>query len=116
MKHSGTHAFFLPLVGLLLAACTATPPPPTPPPALSVQQTAASALNARPEFPGFKLVVRKGEEYYCQTRNPTGSRARVVEACYTREQMRKMAANNEDFFKQAGANGSHDALRTDSPR
>jgi hypothetical protein len=53
---------------------------------------------------------------YCQKRSPTGSRARVVEACYTRDQMRKMADNNEDFFKQAGANGSHDSLRTDSPR
>lgn len=77
---------------------------------------AAAAATGRPEFPGFVLTVRRGEELYCQKRNPTGSRARVVEACYTRDQMLKMAANSDDYFKQAGANGSHDSLRTDSPR
>ena len=60
-------------------------------------------------------MIRKGEELYCQKRNPTGSRARVVEACYTRDQMVKMAANNDDFFKQAASNGSLDILRTDTP-
>lgn len=103
--------------GLLLAACATTPPPATPP--SSPSQTAAlaaAASSGRPEFPGFTMVVRRGEELYCQKRNPTGSRARVIEACYTRDQMVKMAENNDEFFRQAGANSSHDSLRTDSPR
>jgi hypothetical protein len=101
----------------LLAACATAPSSPSPPPtAAQTAALAAAAQSGRPEFPGFVLTVRKGEELYCQKRNPTGSRARVVEACYTRDQMLKMAANADDFFKQAGANGSHDSLRTDSPR
>ena len=115
MKHSSQGTSLVLSTSLLLVSCAATPPTPAPAPP-SAQETAAAALSARPEFPGFNLVVRRGEELYCQKRNPTGSRARVVEACYTRDQMRKMAENNEDFFKQAGANGSHDSLRTDSPR
>jgi hypothetical protein len=119
MNHSNKTGAATAVTGLalLLAACAATPPAPTPP--QTSAQTAAMAVAAqsgRPEFPGFVLTVRKGEELYCQKRNPTGSRARVVEACYTRDQMLKMAANADDFFKQAGANGSHDSLRTDSPR
>jgi hypothetical protein len=106
-----------PGIALVLASC-ATTPSPTPAPSTPAQTAAlaAAASAGRPEFPGFVLTVRKGEELYCQKRNPTGSRARVVEACYTRDQMLKMAANSDDFFKQAGANGSHDSLRTDSPR
>lgn len=101
----------------VLASCATQPAPPSPPP--SPAQTAALATAARggrPEFPGFTLTIRKGAELYCQKRNPTGSRARVVEACYTRDEMLKMAENNDEFFKQVGANGSHDSLRTDSPR
>jgi hypothetical protein len=115
MKRSSLGTWIVLPTSLLLISCAATPPTPAPV-APTVQETATAALSARPEFPGFTLVVRKGEELYCQKRNPTGSRARVVEACYTRDQMRNMAANNEDFFKQAGASGSHDSLRTDSPR
>lgn len=104
-------------INLGLAACATSTPTQTPAPAQPAPAAAGTAAStARPEFPGFAMVIRKGEELYCQKRNPTGSRARVVEACYTRDQMLKMAANNEDFFKQAAANGSHDSLRTDSPR
>jgi hypothetical protein len=104
-------------ISLGLASCASAP---TQPPAPAAAQpapaaTGTTASTARPEFPGFALVIRKGEELYCQKRNPTGSRARVIEACYTRDQMLKMAANNDDFFKQAAANGSHDILRTDTP-
>ena len=105
------------VLSLLLASCATTPPAkPAPSTPAQTAALAAAAAAGRPEFPGFTLVVRRGEELYCQKRNPTGSRARVVEACYTREQMVKMAENNSDFFRQADANGSHDALRTDSPR
>ena len=76
---------------------------------------AAATPTVRSEFPGFKLVVRRGEEFYCQTRSPTGSRARLVEICYTRDEMQKMADNKTDFFKQAGEGSSHDTLRLDSP-
>jgi hypothetical protein len=104
-------------IGLVLASCATTPSPtPAPPTPAQTAALAAAAASGRPEFPGFVLTVRRGEELYCQKRNPTGSRARVVEACYTRDQMLKMAANSDDYFKQAGANGSHDSLRTDSPR
>lgn len=105
-------------INLGLASCATTAPSQTPAPAQTQPapaSTSTAASTARPEFPGFALVIRKGEELYCQKRNPTGSRARVVEACYTRDQMVKMAANNDDFFKQAASNGSHDILRTDTP-
>lgn len=106
-------------IGLAACASTATTQPPAAiaaaaPPAATA--SGAAATTFRPEFPGFTMVIRKGEELYCQKRNPTGSRARVVEACYTRDQMQKMAENSDEFFKQAAANGSHDSLRTDSPR
>jgi hypothetical protein len=119
MKHSKKAGSASAVAGLalLLAACATTPSaPPAPPTAAQTAAMALAAQSGRPEFPGFVLTIRKGEELYCQKRNPTGSRARVVEACYTRDQMLKMAANADDFFKQAGANGSHDSLRTDSPR
>lgn len=112
-------ALVLLMVSALLCACATTPVAKPAAPASTAPQTAAlaaAAANGRPEFPGFTLTVRRGEELYCQKRNPTGSRARVVEACYTRDQMVKMADNNADFFKQASDNGSHDSLRTDSPR
>ena len=110
-------AFGLLAISLALASCAATEPARTPAPApATVQATAAAASAAKPEFPGFTLTVRKGEELYCQKRNPTGSRARVIEACFTRDQMLKMAQNNEEYFKQAGAQGSHDSLALDSPR
>lgn len=115
-KKSGL-AFVALAMGLMVSSCATTPSPaPAPPTPAQTASLAAAAASGRPEFPGFTLTVRRGEELYCQKRNPTGSRARVVEACYTRDQMLKMAQNNDEFFKQAGANGSHDSLRTDSPR
>jgi hypothetical protein len=126
MKHrnsSGIAPAIL-VVSLALGACAtepaATPAAPAAPAstavaATSVAQPAAQAASAvRPEFPGFILVVRKGEELYCQKRNMTGSRARVVEVCHTREEMRHMAENNDEYFKQAGNTGAYDTLRTDS--
>lgn len=113
---SGAALAFL-AVSALLAACASTAPARhSRPGALPAASAASGAATARPEFPGYKLVIRKGEELFCQKRNPTGSRARVVEACYTREQMRRMAENSQDFFKEAEASSSHDALRMDSPR
>lgn len=121
-KRSGQVLTVLAL-GLALASCAtpqaptaAAPPAATPPTAAQTAALASAAASARPEFPGFTLTVRQGNELYCQKRSPTGSRARVVETCYTRDQMQKMAENNADFFRQAEANGSHDTLRTDSPR
>lgn len=123
MKNTMTSGLALGLlsVNLLLAACATTAPAPAAAPAAPptpAQQAAVAAVAAKagPEFPGFALTVRKGEELYCQKRNPTGSRARMVEMCYTRDQMLKMAENNAEFWKQAEASGSHDSLRIDSPR
>jgi hypothetical protein len=112
-------AFMIVCTGLLLASC-ATAPTSAPPASTSAQAaTAGAAATATPrgaaEFPGFRLTVRQGEQVYCQTRSPTGSRARVVETCYTREAMLKMAEDKDDFFKQIGAGGANDTLRTDSP-
>jgi hypothetical protein len=108
-------------VSFALAGC-ATPgsaPKAAAPAAANAPAVAATGVAAtpmvRPEFPGFKFVVRKGEELYCQTRSPTGSRARLVEICYTRDEMQKMADNKTDFFKQANEGSSHDTLRMDSP-
>jgi hypothetical protein len=109
------------VVGLLLAGCAtpASAPRAAAPAAATAPSAAATGVAAtptvRPEFPGFKLVVRKGQELYCQTRSPTGSRARLVEMCYTRDEMQKMADNKTDFFKQAIEGSSHDTLRMDSP-
>lgn len=60
--------------------------------------------------------MRKDTEYFCQSRNPTGSRARLGEQCFTRDEMKQMEENSRDFFKDAGGGSSHDSLRTDSPR
>lgn len=118
MKHLIPRIATGPLVGLWLAACATTEAsrPGVTTPASTPAASLAAAPTARPEFPGFTMVIRKGEELYCQKRNPTGSRARVVEACYTRDQMRKMAESSDEYFKQAGAASSHDSLRMDSPR
>jgi hypothetical protein len=118
MKLSRPAGLALVFTGLALAvaSCSTTTAPSRTAAPDPVQAIATGTATARPEFPGFRLVVRKGEEFYCQKRNPTGSRARVVEVCFTHDQMRKMAENNQDFFNQLGASGSHDALRTDSPR
>jgi hypothetical protein len=119
MKHKIPTRIAAGLLALLLTACStneamrsvAATPVAAPSP---VQATAVPTV--RPEFPGFTLVIRKGEELYCQKRSPTGSRARVVESCYTRDQMRRMAENSDEYFKQAGSASSHDSLRMDSPR
>jgi hypothetical protein len=118
MKHSNPSGLALGILGvsLTLVSCASTAPPAAAARPDPVQAVATGTATARPEFPGFSLVIRRGEELYCQKRSPTGSRARVVETCFTREQMVKMTDNNSDFFKQLESSGSHDSLRTDSPR
>lgn len=96
-------------VGLLVASLGLVSCADTPPAAKPVQRT-------RAEYPGFTHVVRQGTEYFCQVRSPTGSRARIGEQCFRRDEMQAMEENNRDFFKDAGGGSSHDSLRMDSPR
>lgn len=104
-------------VCLGLAACAATGPV-TAPTASRAPEAAKSptAQRARPEFPGFRHVVRNNTDYFCQSRSPTGSRARMGERCFTRDEMKAMEENNEELFKNAAGGSSHDSLKMDSPR
>ena len=105
------------LVGLGLASCADTGSHTTPTPSTAqVVAPAKPGQKARAEFPGFRRIVRNEKEYFCQSRSPTGSRARTGEQCFTREELKQMEENNRDFFKDAGGGSSHDSLKMDAPR
>lgn len=101
--------------GLVACATTEAPAGPAQTAAKPVARP-ASRQGTRPEFPGFRRVVRNDTEYFCQSRSPTGSRARVGEQCFTRDELKQMEENSRDMFKDAGGGSSHDSLRMDSPR
>ena len=105
------------LISLALASCAATGPAATPAtlraPGVAVARGSQGNL---PGYPGFTRALRGDVEYFCQVRNPTGSRARVAEQCYTRTEMQRMEENNQQLWKDAGGSSSHDSLRMDSPR
>ena len=99
-------------------AQTAVPPTAAAKPAAAtasaVDATAAPASQS-PTPSGFKRVVRDGEEYFCQTRGSTGSRARAVEICMTRDQLKQQEEANEQYRKDAQSSGSQTQLILDSP-
>lgn len=104
-------------IGLGLASCADTgPSAPQATARAPVAAKPASGQKVRPDFPGFRRVVRQDTEYFCQVRTPTGSRARTGEQCFRRDEMEAMEANNREFFKDAGGGSSHDSLKMDSPR
>jgi hypothetical protein len=98
---------------LMLAACVSSGPASPPAPA---RRPNAVDPKPRAEFPGFRRVLRKDTEYFCQSRTPTGSRTRTGEQCFTRDEMMQMEENSRDFFKDAGGGSSHDTMKMDSPR
>jgi hypothetical protein len=75
-----------------------------------------NVAKVKPEFPGFRRVVRNNSESFCQTATPTGSRTRRGEQCYTRDELKRMEQNNRDMFKDAAGGSSSDSLKMDSPR
>jgi uncharacterized protein YfaQ (DUF2300 family) len=94
----------------------AVTPPAAPASAVTEAAVAAAILDAkRPDPPGFRRTVREGEVYFCQSRAATGSRARVVETCYTREEIERRQKNSDNFMKEMSEAGSHGTLATDSP-
>jgi hypothetical protein len=113
------------LVSAVLAACSAATPVTSPPaspavvPATAAPQAPAAAaptsLAQAQNIPGFRRVVRNGEELFCQTRTPTGSRARTTEVCMTRADIKRMEDNNEDYWRNAASGSSHSTLKMDSP-
>ena len=112
------------VLAALLAGCAAAPPAApqaaapgaglanTTPPAAP---TAATPTREPPDPPGFRRMVREGAVYFCQSRAATGSRARVVETCYTREEIERRQKNSDTFMKEMQEAGSHGTLATDSP-
>ena len=103
-------------MGLGLVACGGNGPvTPAAAPAVAVGNTGKGSRE-RPEFPGFRRVVRNDVEYFCQTSTPTGSRTRRGDQCYTRAELAQMEQANRDMFKDAGGGSSHDTLKMDAPR
>jgi hypothetical protein len=124
MKHPyrPASALGLLLASLVLVGC-ATQTPVAAPDARNKASSApastassATTPKARADFPGYVRTQRLNETVYCQKRNPTGSRARVAELCYTAEQMRLMEENNREYWKQAGVTSSHDTFKMSPPR
>ena len=116
LKQTGNAAGLL-LISLTLASCAATVPAAAPTTSRSpVVASATGNQGTLPGYPGFTRALRGGVEYFCQVRNPTGSRARMAEQCYTRIEMQRMEENNQQLWKDAGGSSSHDSLRMDSPR
>ncbi len=116
----------LSVIAMAIAACATTSPAVKPaasnaPEKVVATQPATVAAAAKTtteqdQVPsGFKRVVRGGEERFCQTRSPTGSRARNVELCYTRDEIKKMEESNQDFMRGASEGSSHATMPTDSP-
>jgi hypothetical protein len=107
------------LVGcLVVSACVGTSPAkPIAAPAKPVALRAAgNVAKGKPEFPGFRRVVRDNKESFCQTATPTGSRTRRGEQCFTRDELKRMEQNNRDMFKDAAGGSSNDSLKMDAPR
>lgn len=107
-------------LSLLLPACATQPPSTaTAAPAAKPAPRAAPAVTGtrgRPEFPGFRRVVRNDTEYFCQASTPTGSRTRRGDQCYTRDELKRMEETNRDVFKDAAGGSSHDTLKMDPAR
>ena len=107
-------------LSLLLPACATQPPSTaTAAPAAKPAPRAAPAVTGtrgRPEFPGFRRVVRNDTEYFCQASTPTGSRTRRGDQCYTRDELKRMEEINRDVFKGAASGSSNDTLKMDAPR
>jgi predicted small lipoprotein YifL len=102
-----------------LAACATTTPVASPPAEVSAGQAAAAtttAVQLEPTPAGFRRVVRDGEEYFFQTRAVTGSRARAVEVCMTRDEIRRMEEINEEYRRNAANAGSQSTMKLDSPQ
>jgi hypothetical protein len=97
-------------VGMSTARPTAAPAKPI------AVRAAGNVAKVKPEFPGFRRVVRNNSESFCQTATPTGSRTRRGEQCYTRDELKRMEQTNRDLFKDAAGGSSNDSLKMDSPR
>jgi invasion protein IalB len=106
-------------LAVLLCACAATTPVASPPAdALPVQAPVAATASGQqePTPQGFRRVVRDGEEYFCQTRGTTGSRARSAEVCMTRDEIRVMEADHEKLRRDAANAASRSTFTLDSPQ
>ena len=109
---------YLAALGLLLSACagSSASKPAAVPRKPAAAPVAASAKQGRPEFPGFRRVVRNDTEYFCQASTPTGSRTRRGDQCFTRDELKRMEETNRDVFKDAAGGSSHDTLKMDPAR
>lgn len=120
MKEDNTPCIAIAIaLAAMLVACSTTAPVATPSAEAPTAQVAAAAgkpARQEPDPPGFRRVVRDGEEYFCQTRNVTGSRARSAEVCMTRDEIRRMEEINEQYRKNAQNAGSQSTMPLDSPR
>jgi len=103
---------------LFVSGCagTSTATPSAAPAKPVAVRAAGNVAKAKPEFPGFRRVVRNNSESFCQTATPTGSRTRRGEQCYTRDELKRMEQTNRDLFKDAAGGSSSDSLKMDSPR
>jgi invasion protein IalB len=103
----------------VLAACAATTPVASPPAdALPGPAPVAATVSAQqePTPPGFRRVIRDGEEYFCQTRGTTGSRARSAEVCMTRDEIRSMEEDHDRLRRDAANAASRSTFTLDSPQ
>ena len=92
MKNLMHHAF---LVGTFtLNACATLPPAPASAPV----PHAANSQNTQNKFPGYRRVVKNGEERFCRYDQSSGSHIQAGMVCYTAEQIRENEDNSRDYL------------------
>jgi hypothetical protein len=91
----------------IFAACASAPAPRAPASRAPVSKAAPepTAMNATQAatalgMDGYRLEIRKGEEFYCRKEAVTGSRLEVHETCRTVAQMEQIRANTQDAMRQ----------------
>lgn len=85
----------------MLAACASQ----TAPVASAPDSRSAGAPAAAPELvtidkvPGYRRVVRDGQEYFCKSVRVTGQRARATEICLTRDEIDRLQEINDRYVR-----------------
>ena len=104
---------FLPLA--ILAACaqaptnqpasgaasdTAAPAQATPAPAVTPAEGGGQVAATAPVPPGYQVVVRNGQKYYCSDKPVLGSRLKSKATCLTQEQYEMARQDAKDKMRE----------------
>jgi len=105
MKLPVTQSLVVLAVAAALAACAGNAPVKSPEPVAvnaSAPATAAASAPATGEagkMPGYRRVVRNGEEYFCKREGVTGSRVASTEVCLTQAEMQTIRERSQDDLR-----------------